>query len=295
MFIKHLKDDPELQLAILQSPDQYYFQEKIDGSSVIFKIDLTGRLQVYRKLSHTLVNSNTVSSLIDNNNNFSAVSLINAYLIISQRVELSSLEPDKEYYAEIIDTSSATPAVDYCYDHMVNIYLFIFDNSVALITHSTATSTSTPSYTSLLELYRDKLKYSTCQLYQPCVVHQPPIVSFSVIDQEDQFNNAVKYCKNISYFGEIEGIVILNKDKVPISKIIPEYENFTVKRKKLRETPNFLRSARKSNVAQAAAWIAYFCNKEQNRFVRHDVAPERFRLEAKFNRNNEYISQYIAG
>lgn len=295
MFLKHLKDDPDLEAAIRQDPDQYYFQEKIDGSSVKFKLDDNDILHVYRKLSRTIVTDNNIRYLIENNTNFSVVSLINAYIIINGRINRMSMIRGKEYYAEIIDTVTTVPAVEYQYNSATRYHLFIFDPCLSTVG-------ARSGYLCMLTLHQHKLEYASYEMYIGYSLNILPITPFSALSDYpgDLFNNAIDRCTLTSKFKAIEGIVILDKKRAPISKIIPDYDLFTLRRKQNRSVANFLNSAKTHKVEHAAAWIMYYCNMVQH--LEHLQTPETTSststainksLPAKFHRTNEYISQIV--
>lgn len=297
MFISHLKDNPALQNDILSNPDNYYFQEKIDGSSVVFKIDNTGNLYVSRKLSKQHVSCFNVRAVESDLKNFSVCSLLTAYHILRRSIVdggIDNMVPNKEYYAEYIDIYSTVSAVNYeplfpkltGFSSPIQVYFFIFDSEI--VNGDLSGYVSSPR----LDIrYRDDkmLVYPSLTASTYRVVGLPTY-SFGDFIQRSHLNLidlALTKTKMNSLFSEIEGMVILDKNQNPVSKVIPDYEKFTKSRKKNRLIYDFLKSAKKQNVINSAIHISEYCNK-MARNSTPIALPSNSTINL-FNRNLEYI------
>lgn len=284
MFISHLKDDRVLQQEILDHPYNFTIQEKIDGSSIIFKYDSVLRdLLVYRKLSKFVVTSlNQVD--LKCSGNFSVLSMIAAHSMLCLQVDTDSLIPDKEYYAEFIDELNSVSAVEYKFDSnkLPQVHLFIFDSSVII---EIATRVSS-LYQTLPVLGFNLNTYS-----RVCHVKNVRDIYISKLDSslplEKQLLDLVS--NNSAFAGpEIEGLVIRRKGSiVPISKIVLNYELFTARRKLNNQYSSVLKSVQKTKLCdtQMAAWMLYNHNQ-----IKHQQGQFSF---PQYKRNLEVISQYV--
>lgn len=301
MFITHLKDNPELLAKINESPDDFYFQEKVDGSSIVFSVDATGVLSVSRKLSKTVITTHNFRSLCSSNANFSVGSLLNAFRILNYNLNarnIVNIQPGKQYYAEYLDMQSSVSAVDYV-QHLPNnqpnwtlpiqVYLFIFDNSIlkhCLIHDYTKCESPEVQY----EDNRAKfVNRSPIVSYQLSSLPLYKFSDFIVRGHTDYITLAIAKAKLSSCFTNIEGLVILDKGRIPISKVIPNYDHFTIKRKSNRQVHDFLKSAKKNNVINSASHIAEYCNFKTNSSI--SKTPNI----PLFKRNLEYIYVFTTG
>lgn len=274
MFITHLKDNPDLKQQILERPDHFFIQEKIDGSSIIFKYE-DRTLFVYRKLTRTVVSCDNVSNLLSANSNYSVLSLINAYHILLDSLYLDELEPGKEYYAEYFDSVYSISAVKYNTATRAGITLYLFDTSLRI---------RRPSFSHGAVCTVDTLKYKANRELRICrTVHLPIFSLVGLLKTTEPIEESItRVMTNNSVYGQIEGTVILNSDLVPVAKVIPDYEKFTEVRKANRAMYNFLQTAKRHGVSYSACYIGYYCNKV-------DFNNKKYQYNL-YKRNLEYIS-----